>query len=147
MTRDEAIEMVERYDHVKPRKDLERWLEYVGMTEEEFDEIADTLPRPARVGARTSTASGSRTRSARSTRRRAAPLRDDPRLRETDIRPDELMAEQARRYAADVAWLLERRDRFVAVPCPACEATERRAAVAQVRARLPALPRAARRST
>ena len=50
MTRDEAIEMVERYDHVKPRKDLERWLEYVGMTEEEFDAIADTLPRPARLG-------------------------------------------------------------------------------------------------
>lgn len=45
-------------------------------------------------------------------------------LRETHIRPDELMAEQARRYAADVAWLLERRDRFVAVACPACEATE-----------------------
>jgi SAM-dependent methyltransferase len=45
------------------------------------------------------------------------------RLRETDIRPDALMAEQARRYAADVAWLLERRDRFVEVPCPACEAT------------------------
>jgi 2-polyprenyl-3-methyl-5-hydroxy-6-metoxy-1,4-benzoquinol methylase len=45
------------------------------------------------------------------------------RLRETDIRPDELMAEQARRYAADVAWLLERRERFVEVPCPACEAT------------------------
>ena len=45
------------------------------------------------------------------------------RLRETDIRPDALMAEQARRYAADVAWLLERRDRFVEVPCPACEGT------------------------
>ena len=45
-------------------------------------------------------------------------------MRETDIRPDELMAEQARRYAADVAWLLERRDRFVEVPCPACDATE-----------------------
>ena len=44
-------------------------------------------------------------------------------LRETEIRPDELMAEQARRYAADVAWLLERRDRFVTVPCPACDAT------------------------
>ena len=40
------------------------------------------------------------------------------RLRETDIRPDELMAEQARRYAADVAWLLERRDRFVEVAVP-----------------------------
>ena len=38
--------MVERYDHVKPRKDLERWLEYVGMTEEEFDEIADTFRDP-----------------------------------------------------------------------------------------------------
>lgn len=44
-------------------------------------------------------------------------------LRESDIRPDELMTEQARRYAADVAWLLERRDRFVEVPCPACDAT------------------------
>jgi 2-polyprenyl-3-methyl-5-hydroxy-6-metoxy-1,4-benzoquinol methylase/Zn ribbon nucleic-acid-binding protein len=43
------------------------------------------------------------------------------RLRETDIRPDELMAEQARRYAADVAWLMERRERFVEVACPACE--------------------------
>jgi N-acetyl sugar amidotransferase len=46
MTRDEAIAMVERYDHVKPRRDLERWLEYVGMTEEEFDEIADTFRDP-----------------------------------------------------------------------------------------------------
>ena len=46
-----------------------------------------------------------------------------PPLRETDIRPDELMAEQARRYAADVAWLLERRERFVAVACPACDET------------------------
>ena len=46
------------------------------------------------------------------------------RLRETDIRPDALMAEQARRYAADVAWLLARRDRFVEVACPACDATE-----------------------
>lgn len=41
-------------------------------------------------------------------------------LRETEIRPHELMAEQARRYAADVEWLLRRRDRFVSVPCPAC---------------------------
>jgi N-acetyl sugar amidotransferase len=46
MTRDEAIAMVEKYDHVKPRRDLERWLEYVGMTEEEFDEIADTFRDP-----------------------------------------------------------------------------------------------------
>jgi SAM-dependent methyltransferase len=47
-----------------------------------------------------------------------------PRLREGDIRPDELMDEQARRYAADVAWLMERADRFVEVPCPACGADE-----------------------
>jgi len=42
MTREEGLEMVRRYDHVKPR-DLTRWLEYVGMSEEEFDRIADTF--------------------------------------------------------------------------------------------------------
>jgi hypothetical protein len=52
MTRDEAIEMVERYDHVKPRRDLERWLDYVGMSEDQFDETADTFRDP-RVWAKT----------------------------------------------------------------------------------------------
>lgn len=46
MTREEGIEMVMRYDHVKPRKDLERWLAYVGMSEEEFDAIADGFRDP-----------------------------------------------------------------------------------------------------
>ena len=46
MTREKAIEMVERYDPVKPRKDLERWLDYVGMSEEEFDEVADGFRDP-----------------------------------------------------------------------------------------------------
>jgi N-acetyl sugar amidotransferase len=41
MTREKGIEMVRKYDHVKPRRDLERWLKYVNMTEEEFDEICD----------------------------------------------------------------------------------------------------------
>ena len=45
MNRDQAIEMVRRYDHVKP-SDLARWLDYVGMTEEEFDETADTFRDP-----------------------------------------------------------------------------------------------------
>ena len=45
MTRDEGIEMVKKYDHVKPH-DLYRWLEYVGMTEEEFDRIADSFRDP-----------------------------------------------------------------------------------------------------
>ena len=45
MTREQGIEMVRRYDHVKPR-DLQRWLAYVGMTEEEFDRIADTFRDP-----------------------------------------------------------------------------------------------------
>ncbi len=48
MTRAEGVEMVRKYDHVKPRRDLERWLEYVEMTEEEFDEIADSF-RDSRV--------------------------------------------------------------------------------------------------
>jgi len=47
-------------------------------------------------------------------------------LRETDIRPDHLMAEQARLFALDVARLLERRDEFVRVSCPACDASTSR---------------------
>jgi len=46
MTRDQGIEIVRQYDQVKPRRDLERWLKYVGMTEEEFDRIADTFRDP-----------------------------------------------------------------------------------------------------
>jgi len=42
-------------------------------------------------------------------------------LREEDIRPAALMAEQARLYAADVARLMEGADAFVEVPCPACD--------------------------
>ncbi len=45
MSREEGIEMVRRYDHVKP-SDLARWLAYTGLTEEEFDEIADTFRDP-----------------------------------------------------------------------------------------------------
>lgn len=52
MTRAEAIALVKAYDPVKPR-DLARWLDYVGMSEEEFDRIADTFrdPRVWRWGA------------------------------------------------------------------------------------------------
>jgi N-acetyl sugar amidotransferase len=46
MTRAQGIEMVRKYDHVKPYRDLKRWLEYVGMTEDEFDRIADTFRDP-----------------------------------------------------------------------------------------------------
>ncbi len=42
MTRQKGIEIVRRYDHVKPR-DLRRWLDYVEMTEDEFDRVADTF--------------------------------------------------------------------------------------------------------
>ena len=43
MTREMGIEMVKRYDHIKPRRDLERWLNYVDMSEEKFDYICDTF--------------------------------------------------------------------------------------------------------
>ena len=46
LTREQAIEMVKQYDHVKPRRDLERWLDYVEMGEAEFDQIADTFRNP-----------------------------------------------------------------------------------------------------
>jgi hypothetical protein len=48
MVREEGIRMVQRYDHVKPRRDLERWLQYVDMSEEEFDVVADSF-RDSRV--------------------------------------------------------------------------------------------------
>jgi N-acetyl sugar amidotransferase len=46
MSRDEGIAMVRKYDHVKPRRDLERWLGYCNMTEDEFDRICDTFRDP-----------------------------------------------------------------------------------------------------
>lgn len=45
ITRAQAVQLVKKYDHVKPG-DLTRWLEYVGMTEKEFDAIADTFRDP-----------------------------------------------------------------------------------------------------
>lgn len=45
MTREQGIEMVKKYDHIKSR-DLKRWLEYVSMTEKEFDEISDRFRDP-----------------------------------------------------------------------------------------------------
>lgn len=45
MTREEGIEMVRKYDHVVS-SDLDYWLNYVGMTETEFWEVADTFRDP-----------------------------------------------------------------------------------------------------
>ena len=46
LTRDEGVALVRRYDAVKPRRDLDRWLEYVDMTEQEFDWIAEGFRNP-----------------------------------------------------------------------------------------------------
>lgn len=43
MTREQGIQMVRRYDHVKPRRDLERWLDYVSMDESEFDATCESF--------------------------------------------------------------------------------------------------------
>ena len=45
MTREEGIEMVKKYDHVVS-SDLQHWLEYVNMNEDEFWKIADTFRDP-----------------------------------------------------------------------------------------------------
>lgn len=45
LSRGQAIDLVRKHDHVKPR-DLTRWLEYTGMSEDEFDSIADTFRDP-----------------------------------------------------------------------------------------------------
>lgn len=45
MSRGQAVDLVRKHDHVKP-SDLYRWLDYVGLTEDEFDRIADTFRDP-----------------------------------------------------------------------------------------------------
>ena len=45
MTREKGIEMVQKYDHVVS-EDLQYWLNYVDMSEEEFWRIADTFRDP-----------------------------------------------------------------------------------------------------
>lgn len=46
LTREEGIERIRQYDHVKPYRDLSRWLEYVEMSEEEFDVVCDSFRDP-----------------------------------------------------------------------------------------------------
>jgi N-acetyl sugar amidotransferase len=46
MTREQGIALIRRYDSVKPRRDLDRWLGYVDMTEAEFDRICDGFRDP-----------------------------------------------------------------------------------------------------
>jgi hypothetical protein len=46
MSREEGIELVRKHDHVKPTRDLRRWLTYVGMTEDQFNAIADRFRDP-----------------------------------------------------------------------------------------------------
>jgi N-acetyl sugar amidotransferase len=45
LTREEGIELVRRYDHVKS-KDLLRWLDYTGWSEDQFDAVCDTFRDP-----------------------------------------------------------------------------------------------------
>jgi len=45
MTRAEGIELIRQYDHVVPG-DIVRWLEYVDVTRDEFEEIADRFRDP-----------------------------------------------------------------------------------------------------
>lgn len=45
MTRKQGVEIVKKMDSIKP-KDLQRWLKYVGWTEDEFDKVADTFRDP-----------------------------------------------------------------------------------------------------
>ena len=48
LSRKKAIQLVKKYDSVKPMRDLKRWLKYVNMKENEFDKIADKF-RDSRV--------------------------------------------------------------------------------------------------
>ena len=45
MTREEALSIVKKYDHVIP-KDMYEWLNYVGLNEEYFYSIANKFRSP-----------------------------------------------------------------------------------------------------
>ena len=45
LSRMEGMKLAKKMDKIKP-KDLMRWLEYVGMSEEDFDRIADHFRDP-----------------------------------------------------------------------------------------------------
>jgi N-acetyl sugar amidotransferase len=45
LSRAQAVDLITKHDHIKP-SDLERWLDYTGMTEDEFDSIANTFREP-----------------------------------------------------------------------------------------------------
>jgi len=47
INRKEGIELVMQYDSVRPTKDLARWLDYVDMTENDFNKIADGFRNPS----------------------------------------------------------------------------------------------------
>ena len=49
-------------------------------------------------------------------------------FKETDIRPDHLMKEQAERFEADIRRLLRHKKKFVHVSCPACDSDNARKA-------------------
>ena len=46
MSRDEGIEMIKKYDHIRPTIDLERWFKYTGVTEETFNRYSDQFRDP-----------------------------------------------------------------------------------------------------
>lgn len=150
MSRDEGVRMVRRYDHVKPRRDLERWLRYVGMSEEEFDYVCDTFRDP-RVWRAVNgewvkdniwgepSAYGPTHLEKRDFAKLKPSARPEPGatseeagnpgermntahtpLSEEEIRPDELMEGQAERFARDVARMAAQKHAFVEVGCPAC---------------------------
>ena len=49
MTREEGIEMVVRYDSVRP-SDLDLYLKFIGMTESEFEACVEAFAGPANMG-------------------------------------------------------------------------------------------------
>lgn len=46
MNREEGIEMVKKYDHVRPTLDLERWFKYTNINQLEFDTYSDKFRDP-----------------------------------------------------------------------------------------------------
>ena len=46
MNREEGIEMVKKYDHVRPTEDLSRWFSYTNISEDQFNKYSDKFRDP-----------------------------------------------------------------------------------------------------
>ena len=119
--------MVLKYDHIKP-SDLERWLNYVDMSEEEFDRIADTFRDEVwsikdNCWFKENINKEMQNYGEVKGYPKWHKVRLNMQLKEHDIRPAELDEGKIKALEEDLERLHANIDDFVEVNCPACSSS------------------------